>query len=44
MKLKEGCNANANEIIKFFRDKLPHYMPVRLKMVACFAYFCPPTN
>lgn len=26
VKLKEGCNANANEIIKFCRDKLPHYM------------------
>ncbi|XP_002270022.1 butanoate--CoA ligase AAE1 isoform X1 [Vitis vinifera] len=26
VKLKEGCNANANEIIKFCRNKLPHYM------------------
>lgn len=26
VKLKEDCNANANEIIKFCRDKLPHYM------------------
>ncbi|OVA11982.1 AMP-dependent synthetase/ligase [Macleaya cordata] len=26
VKLKEGCNANAEEIIKFCRDFLPHYM------------------
>ncbi|KAF9608617.1 hypothetical protein IFM89_010102 [Coptis chinensis] len=26
VKLKEGCNANAEDIIKFCRDHLPHYM------------------
>ncbi|PIA46842.1 hypothetical protein AQUCO_01500408v1 [Aquilegia coerulea] len=26
VKLKDGCNANVEEIIKFCRDHLPHYM------------------
>lgn len=26
VKLKDGCNASANEIIKHCRDRLPHYM------------------
>jgi acyl-CoA synthetase (AMP-forming)/AMP-acid ligase II len=29
VKLKEGCNANAEELIKFCRDHLPHYMTPR---------------
>ena len=29
VKLKNGCNANAEEIIKFCRDRLPHYMAPR---------------
>ncbi|KAK9164685.1 hypothetical protein Syun_005587 [Stephania yunnanensis] len=29
VKLKQGCNANAEEIIKFCRDRLSHYMAPR---------------
>ncbi|GMY28107.1 probable acyl-activating enzyme 1, peroxisomal [Fagus crenata] len=29
VKLKDGCNASAEEIIQFCRDKLPHYMAPR---------------
>ncbi|KAJ6680917.1 ACYL-ACTIVATING ENZYME [Salix koriyanagi] len=29
VKLKDGCNANAEELIKFCRDHLPHYMTPR---------------
>ncbi|XVF63540.1 hypothetical protein PTKIN_Ptkin09bG0094900 [Pterospermum kingtungense] len=29
VKLKDGCNASAEEIIKYCRDKLPHYMAPR---------------
>ncbi|CAN4128029.1 unnamed protein product [Withania somnifera] len=29
VKLKDGCNASANEIIKYCRDRLPHYMAPR---------------
>ncbi|KAM4129414.1 hypothetical protein ACJW30_01G021300 [Castanea mollissima] len=29
VKLKNGCNASAEEIIKFCRDRLPHYMAPR---------------
>ncbi|XP_059275524.1 butanoate--CoA ligase AAE1 [Lycium ferocissimum] len=29
VKLKDGCNASANEIIKHCRDRLPHYMAPR---------------
>ncbi len=29
VKLKDGCNASAEEIIKFCRNRLPHYMAPR---------------
>ncbi|KAJ4702270.1 putative AMP dependent ligase [Melia azedarach] len=29
VKLKDGCNASAEEIIKYCRDRLPHYMAPR---------------
>jgi acyl-CoA synthetase (AMP-forming)/AMP-acid ligase II len=29
VKLKDGCNANSEELIKFCRDHLPHYMAPR---------------
>ncbi|XP_059633368.1 butanoate--CoA ligase AAE1 [Cornus florida] len=29
VKLKDGCNASADEIIKYCRDRLPHYMAPR---------------